>query len=40
MFEGEMRCSLAEAIEVHRQALFVCESHAIEYAEWHNKQRS
>lgn len=37
VFEGKMRCSLAEAIATHKQALFGCCSHAVEYAEWRNR---
>lgn len=39
VFEGQMKCSLADAIWTHTQACFVCESDAVEYAEWHNKGR-
>lgn len=36
VFEGEMRCSLEEAIRAHRVATFVCESEADNYAEYRN----
>ena len=37
VFEGEMKCSLEQAVEAHRHAVFVSEAEAEAYCEWRNK---
>jgi hypothetical protein len=36
VFEGNMRCSLVDAIKAHRVATFICRADAQNYAEYRN----
>jgi hypothetical protein len=36
VFEGEMKCSLDEAVRAHKVAVFVCESDAIAWCKYRN----
>ena len=36
VFEGNMRCTPEEAAQAHKVATFVCESEALNYAEYRN----
>lgn len=37
VFEGQMRCSLHDAVLTHKVAVFVCESEASDYCAYRNE---
>jgi hypothetical protein len=37
VFEGQMRCSLEDAVRTHKAAVFVCESEAEDYCRYRNE---
>jgi hypothetical protein len=37
VYEGNMRCTLQEAVEAHKVARFVCQSDAEDYAKYRNE---